>query len=68
MGITDEETVYLPVKDYQFTLYLQHIVTMVGSRTAVEEAVNSVSWLQQLPGQTSVSGSPIEKTALAGLQ
>ena len=63
-----EEIVEFPVKDYQFALYLQHIAVTVGSRTAVEEAVNAVSWLQQLSGQTSVAESPLIKATLAGLQ
>lgn len=60
--------VQFPVKDYQFALYLQHIADTVGSRSAVEEAVNAVSWLQQLAGLASVGESPLVKATLAGLQ
>lgn len=65
---TKREIKEFPVLDYQFALYLQHIATTVGSKSAVEEAVNAVSWMQQLAGQEGVSQSPIIKATLAGLQ
>ena len=56
------------MNDYQFALYLQRIADTVGSRSAVEEVVNAVSWLQQLVGLASVGESPLVKATLAGLQ
>ena len=54
--------------DYQFALYLQHLADTVASQSAVEEAVNAISWLQQLAGQKAVSQSQIIKATVAGLQ
>ena len=56
-----------PIIDIQFALYLQHIA-QGGSKSAVEEAVNAISWLQQLAGEPCVSQSPIVKSVLAGLK
>lgn len=57
-----------PIIDCQFALYLQHIAVSVGSKAAVEEAINAVSWMQQLAGHVRVSQSPIVKATVAGLQ
>ncbi len=37
-----------PVLDWQLALYLQHIANTIKSLSAVEEAVNAVSWLHEV--------------------
>ena len=36
------------------------------SKSAIEEAVNALSWLHQAPGLSPVSGLPLVQAALAG--
>lgn len=62
-----DEISEFPIVDCQFALYLQHVSSR-GSKAAVEEAVNAISWLQQLAGQSCVSQSSIVKATLAGLK
>ena len=57
-----------PVKGIQFALYFQHVVETIGSRAAVEVAVNAASWAHQLLRLKPVSRFPFMSTALAGLQ
>ena len=63
-----QEISEFPIIDWQFCLYLQHIADSVGSKSAVEEAVNAISWLQQLAGGKSLTISPVVKATVAGLQ
>ena len=49
-------------------LYLQHLGESIESKSAVEEAVNAIGWMQQLPGHQPISTSPIVRMTLAGLQ
>lgn len=63
----DEVKVY-PVEETHFALYLQHLAESTGSRSAVEEAMNAISWVQQVAGHKTVASSVLVKTALAGLQ
>ena len=51
-----------------FALYLQHLSESSGSRSAVEEATNAISWVQQVAGHQPVTSSVIVRTTLAGLQ
>ena len=51
-----------------FALYLQHLGDTSGSKSAVEEAVNSVSWVHQLAGYPAMSESPFVRIVLDGLQ
>lgn len=62
-----EVTVY-PVQEVHFALYLQHLGETTQSRSAVEEAVHAISWVQQLAGHPPISGSPFVRAALSGLQ
>ena len=39
-----------PVKETEFILYMQHVGSTTSSKSAVTEAVNGVSWVQQLAG------------------
>ena len=57
-----------PISEAHFTLYLQHLAEASKSKAAVEEAVNAISWIQQLANDQPVSAAPIVKATLSGLQ
>ena len=57
-----------PVKDINLALYLQHLAVERGSRAAVDEAVNAMSWLHQSASFQSPSQSTIVKLTQEGLQ
>ena len=63
-----DEIVVFPVRYMDFALYLQHLDDTSGSKSAVEEAVNSVGWVHQLAGYPAVSESPLVRIVLDGLQ
>ena len=48
-----------PLKETEFILYMQHVGSTTSSKSAVMEAVNGVSCVQQLAGYPPVSGAPI---------
>ena len=54
-----DEIVGFPVRDIDFALYLQHVGDTTGSKSAVEEAVNAVSWVHHLAGYPSVLDSSL---------
>ena len=58
----------VPAKEAEFALYLQFISASTASKAAVEEAVNGVSWVQQLAGFPPLSDSPFISIVLDGLQ
>jgi len=49
-------------------LYLQHLAEAKGSKSAVEEAVNSLAWTCTLAGLPSPTNSPIVQAILDGLK
>ena len=57
-----------PVDGVHFALYLQYVAESTKSRSAVEEAVNAISWAHQLAGQPTISTSAFVRATLAGLQ
>ena len=57
-----------PVQEVHFALYLQHLGEIVQSKSAVEEAVNAVSWVHQISGLPAVTASPFVRATLSGLQ
>ena len=63
-----DEIVVFPVREADFALYLQHVGESTASKSAVEEAVNSVSWVQQLAGYPPVSECSFVRVVLDGLQ
>lgn len=63
-----EEITVFPVKANQFVLYLEDIGSLSKSSASVEEAVNAISWVQQVAGCESICGSPIVKIVVAGLK
>jgi len=64
----DHKLAAFPVEGVHLTLYLQHLAEVKGSKAAVEEAVNSLSWAHNLTGITPPSASPIVQIALEGLR
>ena len=56
------------MKETEFILYMQHVGSTTSSKSAVTEAVNGVSWVQQLAGYPPVSDAPIVSVTLDGLQ
>ena len=62
------EVKIFPVDEVHFALYLQHVAEATKSRSAVEEAVNAISWAHQLAGQPTISASGFVRATLAGLQ
>lgn len=63
-----EEITAFPVKAQQFVLYLEDIGSRSDSSAAVEEAVNSISWVQQIAGCEAISESQMVKVVVAGLK
>ena len=57
-----------PAQDTHIALYLQHLSESVESTSAIEEAVNVLSWLHQAAGLQPVSGAPLVQAALAGFR
>ena len=63
-----KEIVVFPVREIDLALYLQYLGNTTESKSAVEEAVNTVGWVHQLAGYPAVSGSPFVRMVLEGLQ
>ena len=63
---TAEISVY-PVKEADFALYLQYLAETSKSKATVDEAVNTIAWVQQLADHQPVSASPFICATLAGL-
>jgi len=59
---------YFPVNDCHLALYLQHLSEAKGSKSAVEEAVNSLAWVHNLAGLSPPSASPIVRVTVEGLK
>ena len=58
-----------PVLSHQFVLYLQHVATESHSKSAVEEAVHAISWVQQIVGYNNIGqDTMVIKVVLSGLQ
>jgi len=57
-----------PAKESEFALYLQHVADTVGSKSAIEKALNAVSWVHQLAGYHPLSESLVLHVVLEGLQ
>ena len=58
----------IPAKEHHVGLYLQHLADTVHSKSAVEEACNSLAWVHSTAGLASPSSSPFVKAILEGLQ
>ena len=59
----------IPVKDYQWALYLQFLADSSQSKSAVEEACNAIAWVHSTAGIVSpTTTSQFVKATLEGLQ
>ena len=65
---TSHNIVVFPVKEAFLALYLQSIAETAKSKSAVEEAVNSISWAHQMAGVPSPTASTFVKSTVQGLQ
>ena len=59
-----DEVAVFPVRETDFALYLQHLGDTIGSRSTVEEVVNSIGWVHQLAGYPVISESPFVRMGL----
>lgn len=57
-----------PASGVYFALYLVHLSDTVGSKAAVEAAVNAAAWAHELMGVHSVTDDPLVKASLKGLR
>ena len=57
-----------PVSGMHFALYLVHLSNRVGSKSAVESAVNAVNWAHELMGSQLMTEEPLVKACLKGLK
>ena len=59
----------VPYGEVHLALYLQHLSKSTGSVSTVHEAVNAISWVNQLAGHSPIAGSPpLVSATLAGLK
>ena len=58
----------LPVSEIHLVLYMQYLGDSVGSKSAVETAVNCIAWVHELAGYPPISSVPIVVATLKGLQ
>jgi len=58
----------LPAKEAHIALYLQYIGDTLQSKSAAEEACNTLSWMYSTAGLVSPVSSPLVKATLQGLQ
>ena len=62
------EVQVFPVGEVHFALYLQHLGDTLQSWSAVQDAVNAVSWVHQLAGFEPVAQSPFVQATVDGLK
>lgn len=62
------EVPIFPVEAAHLALYLQHLADSTNSRSAVEEAVNGINWINQLADLPPITTSPFIRAAVAGFQ
>lgn len=56
-----------PASEVGVTLYIVHLGETVASRSAIETAVNAISWAHGLAGVPSLASAPLLSTAREGL-
>ena len=59
---------FLPAKDYQVALHLQHLGDTSKSKVAVEDACNVLAWVHSSSGLSFPTLCPFVQTTLEGLQ
>ena len=57
-----------PVGEVHFSLYSQHLGKSLQSWSAVQDAVNAVSWVHQLSGFEPIVQSPFVQATVDGLK
>ena len=57
-----------PASEVLFSLYLLHVSDTVGSKAAIEAAVNVAAWAHELMGVQSVTEKPLVRASLKGLR
>ena len=57
-----------PVNEVHLALYLQYLGESKGTKSPVEEAVNSVSWAHSMAGLPSPTATPLIQATLGGLK
>ena len=62
------EVAIFPIQEVRFALYLQHLGEVSASKSAVEKAMNAISWVQQIASLPSMAESPFVRATLSGLQ
>ena len=65
---TEWQIAPIPAKDYHIALYLQFLADSTKSKSAVEEACNSIAWVHSTAGLPSPTVSPFVRATLEGLQ
>ena len=65
---TKSEVSVFPIQVAHFALYLQHVGQSTQSKSAAQEAVNAVGWVNRLSGELPIGASPFIQATLAGLQ
>ena len=64
-AVLREEVAMFPVGEVYFALYLQHLGETTASKSAVEEPVNSISWIHQISGLPPIAESPFVRATLS---
>ena len=68
MGKTKSEVTVFPAGEVHFGIYLQHLGKTTRSKSAIEEALNAISWAHQLAGHSPISTFTFVRATVAGLQ
>ena len=68
MWAAEHQLVVFPVEATHLALYLQHLRETKVSKSAVEEAVNSLAWAHSMAGIPSPTTSPFVQAMLEGLK
>ena len=62
------EVTVFPAGEVHFALYLQHLGETIRSKSAIEEALNAISWAHQLAGHPPINTFAFVHATVAGLQ
>ena len=65
---SERQVAPMPAKDHHVALFIQFLADSTKSRSAIEEAYNSIAWVHSTAGLLSPTVSPFVKAMLEGLQ
>ena len=65
-ALSKPEVCVLPAKPLHIALYLNFLIQKGRSAAPVEEAVNALSWVQQMVGVEDTTGHPMVQEVLVG--